>query len=236
MAENNSKSTNGEPKVTRAARKAEKRRAAEELRRRRTGQLENAKVAVERLEKALNAFENDAVRHKALSSHLQGFYDEIDKLTKSKALVEATDLVVQQSNYIVQDAKELIKGDVHLDRIKEFVPAGTNPEYRDVLLVLRTIQQSLARCETQSEGRKKNLSSKLRGAKTISAALQCYLDGKEDSVPSKAEIQAVIGGSVSGECLAEYEDGNDYFDFEKLDRHDLDSYLAENEGHKDLPL
>ena len=235
MVENNSKSATGESKITRAARKAEKRRAAEELRRRRAAQLENAKVVVERLEKTMNAFENDAVRHKALSSHLQGFYDEIDKLTKSKALVEATDLVVQQSNYIIQDAKELIKDDVHLDRVKEFVPAGTNPEYRDVLLVLRAIQQSLARCEAQSEGRKKNLSSELRRAKTISVALQCYLDGKEDSTPSKAEIQAVMGGSVSGDCFAEYEDGNDYFDFEKLDRHDLDAYLAENNSHKDHP-
>jgi len=233
MAENNSKLATGESKVTRAARKAEKRRAAEELRRRRTGQLENAKLAVERLEKALNAFENDTVRHRALSSHLQGFYEEIDKLTKSKALVEATDLVVQQSNYIIQDAKDLIKGDVHLDRVKEFVPAGTNPEYRDVLLVLRAIQQSLARCETQSEGRKKNLTSELRGARTISAALQCYLDGKEDSIPSKAEIQAVVGGSVTGDCFAEYEDGNDYFDFEKLDRHDLDAYLGQTTVHKD---
>src|ERR1700737_3050955 len=150
MAEDNSKLASSESKATRAARKAdEKRRAAEELRRRRAEQLENAKIAVERLEKAFKALENDAVRHKALSSHLHGFYDEIDKLTKSKALVEATDLVVQQSNYIIQDAKELIQGDVHLDRVKEFVPAGTNPEYRDVLLVLRAIQQSLARCETQ---------------------------------------------------------------------------------------
>ena len=91
-----------------------------ELRRRRTQQLEIAKAAAERLETALHSARDKSERSEALANHLSGFYgfyEEVDKLAKGKALVEATDLIVEHANAIVQDAKALIQGDSYLDRV-----------------------------------------------------------------------------------------------------------------------
>jgi hypothetical protein len=57
-----------------------------------------------------------------------------------------TDLAVAQANDTIRDAKKIIKKDVYLDRIKEFVPAGDNPVYPDVLVIIRSVRDSLDRC------------------------------------------------------------------------------------------
>ena len=78
---------------------------------------------------------------------MDGFYEEIDKLTKGKALMEVTPLMLEQVNDVIRDSKAMVKGDTYLDRIKEFVSAGNNPLYPDVLVTLRALQQVLERFE-----------------------------------------------------------------------------------------
>ncbi len=48
-------------------------------------------------------------------------------------------------NSQIADAKGMVFRDVYLDRLKEFVPAGNNPSYPDLLLALRILQQCLER-------------------------------------------------------------------------------------------
>src|ERR1700689_3653359 len=74
-------------------------------------QLEDTQAAAAKLEIAVRAARDKDERCEALTSHLLGFYEEVDKLTKGKALLEATDLIVEHANDIVRDAKSLIEGD-----------------------------------------------------------------------------------------------------------------------------
>ena len=133
-------------------------------RRQRSQQLEIAKRAVDALQEKLRIILRNAKSCAALSNHLEGFYEEIDKLAKGKTLVPVTDLVVQEANDIVRDAKALITSDTYLDRVKEFVPAGDNPVYPDVLLSIRAVRQSLERAETHSDNRQQYLANLLREA------------------------------------------------------------------------
>ena len=122
----------------------------------RTQQLEITQGGVDRLETALRSISEKDEQCKSFADHLSGFYAEVDKLAKGKTLVPATDLIVEQANNIVRDAKTLIEGDPYLDRIKEFVPAGDNPVYPDVLLTARVVQQAVGRYQRQLDTPKKD--------------------------------------------------------------------------------
>jgi hypothetical protein len=78
-------------------------------------------------------------------SHLHGLYDEVDKLAKGKSLLPTSDLLVELVNSLITDMKNLVFRDEYLDRLKAFVPAGNNPNYPDVLVALRILQQTLER-------------------------------------------------------------------------------------------
>jgi hypothetical protein len=80
-----------------------------------------------------------------LLNHVQGFYLEVDKLAKGKAMLEVTQRILDETNLIISDAKRLAKNDPFLSRTKEFVTAGNNPVYPDVVVTIRTVQQSLDR-------------------------------------------------------------------------------------------
>jgi hypothetical protein len=166
-----------------------------------------------------------------LDSHLRGFYQEIDKLAKGKTLLVVTDLVVEQANAIIRDAKTLIQGDPYLDRVKEFVPAGDNPVYPDVLLVARTVQQSLQRNERGLSPRSAAANSRLLEAQTICVALECFLEEEEEEEEeeryvSKEQVEERLDDSIEDDWFKEYDDGNEYFDFDRLDRLNLQSYLS----------
>lgn len=80
--------------------------------------LEASRAAVTEIEQKLGAARENAATFKALVSHLNGFYQEIDKLSKNKGVFEATDLVVEAINDIVRDAKRFAAGDPYLNRTK----------------------------------------------------------------------------------------------------------------------
>jgi hypothetical protein len=212
--------------AARAAAAADKRREAEELRRKTAKQLEEAKLAAKRLEDQLRANSETAARRDALSSHLKGFYSEIDKLTKGKTLIPVTDLVVERINEIVRDAKAIVEGDTYLDRVKEFVPAGDNPVYPDVLMTARTIMESLERFKSRIEAIEKGIAKLIREAKTIQVAAQLYLDN--NFIPSKEQVKEVLGGKFVSDAwfLTDETSGEESFDFDRLDRCRLEEYFS----------
>jgi len=64
-----------------------------------------------------------------------------------------------------------VTDDTCLDRIKEFVPAGDNPLYPDLLVVMRGVRDSLRRGEGTLRGRRSHFDDVLAEARTISIAL-----------------------------------------------------------------
>jgi hypothetical protein len=111
----------------------------------RQNQLDNALVALDIHSKFALALRKSSQDYSAQASQLEGVYDEVDKLTKSKSIVPPSDLLVEVVNNQIADAKGIVFRDVYLDRLKKFVPAGNNPSYPDLLLALRILQQSLER-------------------------------------------------------------------------------------------
>jgi hypothetical protein len=85
------------------------------------------------------------IRWEQTSSELNGLYQEIDKIYKKAPEEPISDLTVENVNNLIKDTKEIVKDDPYIDRVKEFVPAGDNPEYRDVIIVLRQLTQGLDR-------------------------------------------------------------------------------------------
>jgi hypothetical protein len=223
--------TEGKPesKAERAARRAEaraaKRKAEEETADRRRSQLETARSIAAKLDERVLAARGNTRRYAALDSQLTGYYEEIDKLAKGKAMLEVTDLVVEQTNDIIRDAKGIIQGDIYLDRVKEFVPAGNNPVYPDVLLTLRTVQQCLLRFGNGMEDREKGLLKTLHECRTVVAALECHL--AEDKYALKDNVKARLdSGSPAANWFWEDQNGNNLFDFYKLDRRNLEDYFG----------
>ena len=106
-------------------------------------------------------------RSKILQSVSLGLYEEIDKLAKKAPADQVTDLILEQTNDVIREAKELLSDDVFIQRYKEFVPAGDNPEHRDVVVVLRQIREGLARFAPTVEPRQKWLQTVLRDAKGV---------------------------------------------------------------------
>jgi len=173
-------------------------------------QLRAAELKLQNVEANLHTVRS----YEALSSHLEGFYLEIDKLAKGRALIEATDLVVAQANDIIRDAKEIIKGDVYLDRIKEFVPAGTNPVYPDVLLVAQSVNKALDRFGEQQEDGTKALTSRRTELLVTVRALKLFLE--EGDHLSKDQIADLGDGEIDEDWFFESDDGKEYFNFDRI--------------------
>lgn len=222
MAQQNSE----DARPARERKKSEKQAAVDGLRNQRTKKLEAANSAVARLQDELRAVKKLTNRRDALVSHLGGFYQEIDKLTKGKTLLPVTPLMVEQANDIIRDAKEVVTDDTYLDRIKEFVPAGDNPPYPDVLVVMRGVRDSLKRGEGQLQGRRSHLADLLTEARTISVALRLnVVDGEE--IVLKEDVEEQLGEEgVAAAWFPADENGDEGFDFDDVDTRDIDSYLS----------
>jgi DNA repair exonuclease SbcCD ATPase subunit len=211
----------------RAAARAEKLRAEEETREKTRRQSETAEEAVVKLEAEVEVAATTSARRYELAHHLKGFYSEIDKLTKGKGMIQVTDVLVESFNDIVRDAKSIVDGDTYLNRVKEFVPAGDNPTYAEMLVKTRAVVESLERFKQRIEAREKAIAKALREANTIRAAAQYYIENGE--VPAKEDIQAWLGGRfISGDWFLGNENGDEVFDFERLDTCNLEEYFTVN--------
>jgi hypothetical protein len=203
----------------------EKQRAAEELKKRRSSQLRTAQTAATTLSGQLASIDKVALKYEALSDHLKGFYDEVDKLTKGKSLIPVTDLTVVRINEVIGDAKNIVSGDAYLDRVKEFVPAGDNPVYPDVLMTARVVSDCLQRFGERLKHDRSVISGKLNETWTIQIALELY--GQGTNSPRKELVERHLGDKTFyGWFHFDAVTGAHQFDFEGLDERNLESYLS----------
>src|SRR5207244_5124813 len=112
-----------------------------------------------------------------LQSVSLGLYDEMDKLAKKAGADQVTDLALEQVNDFIRDAKALMTEDAYIQRYKEFVPAGDNPEYRDVVVVMRQLRQGLERLDTNVSLLQARWKVPLADAKGVRVAVQLMLEG-----------------------------------------------------------
>jgi hypothetical protein len=222
-----------EVRLARESKKAQKQAAANALRDLRKANLDRTEVAIRRLVDELKSAKKAENRLNMLASHLEGFYEEIDKLTKGKALLPVTPLMVEQANDIVRDAKEIVSGDTHLDRIKEFVPAGDNPLYPDVLVVMRGVRDSLNRGRAQPKRHRDHVVYLLREARTMAVALQLNIESGEEPVLREQVAERLEKDEIASVWFIEDEDGSLVFDFNDLDSRDIESYLSRSPDDDD---
>ena len=196
---------------------------AEALRR---SQLDTVQTAIDRLSAWLQTAKKKEDDCAFLESHVSGFYIEIDKLTKGKTLLPATDLMVESINRIIQDAKALMDEDLYIGRLKEFVPAGDNPTYPDVLMVTRTIMSAADRARPRFTSAVKKAAAKSLDARTFKCALELFLQ-EPSEVVTKDEVETNVG--KVGQSFWTDDDNKHnqaLFDFDRLDELDLSEHLA----------
>lgn len=159
-----------------------------------------------------------------LDSVSLGLYEEIDKLSKKAPAEPVSELVVEQVNDLVRETKQLIVLDTYVQRLKEFVSAGDNPQHRDVVIVLRQIRQGLERYRSELRDKASTLSISRHEANGIEFALRSYMEN---------------GRNVSEEHLQRYQfdlpkrwltegdfQKDRHFDFSELDKINIVEYFA----------
>ena len=184
-------------------------------------QLEQVRGIAADLKQRLQAYYSDSKKLSLLQSVAAGLYDEADKLSKKAPAESASDLMLEQVNDIIRETRELLQGDVYVQRLREFVPAGNNPELRDVVVVLRQIRQGMERFRTKLtdfEGKARSLISQ---ADTIILAIEYQLANQES--PGKKYISELLGHTPDN--WFKYVFGDNVFNFEKLDRTNIIDYF-----------
>jgi hypothetical protein len=109
------------------------------------------------------------IRWEHVSSELDGIYFELDKIYKKAPEEQISALTVDIVNQVISDAKEVIDNDPYIDRVKQFVPAGDNPEYRDVIMVLKQVRQGLDRFKKSYMPGHKSLSELVEELESLKA-------------------------------------------------------------------
>lgn len=190
---------------------------------RRNEQLEQLKEAINNLHGLLKLFRQNQKKLTLLDSVSEGLYEEVDKLAKKAPAEPLTDLALEQVNDIIRETKQLIESDSYVQRLKEFVPAGDNPQHRDAVVVLRQIRQGLDRFSDELHSKIDKFTSHIQDARGIQVAIELYLEN---------------GGSIEKDDLKEYgvtvssdwlvgDFPDQHFNFDKLDRTDIKDYFSE---------
>lgn len=168
-----------------------------------------------------------------LWDHAHGFYEEIDKLAKGKSMLEVTDRAVEETNSIIADTKRIVGSDPYLARTHEFVPAGNNPVYPDVLFALRAIIQSLERFRAKRTDEEKAHSETVTELNTILAAIE-LLEGGAEAVSVQILTQK-LGRPPNQKWMHSFGFPNDSkFNFERLK--EAGPPIVKNEGRVQLAL
>lgn len=199
-----------------------------ELRERRSAKLLAAESKLRQADAALRALREQVRRREALADHLDTFYAEVDKLAKGNRQIEATNLAVNQANEIIRDAKAVVAGDVYLDRVKEFVPAGENPIYPDVLLVAATVQAAVRRTKSVLAEEEKRLYETWLQAGTLAAAAGLLLEHGE--TPLWADVKHALGEKPAVQWFYNAEDDRTYFNLDRFDAADEEALFSTAAG------
>lgn len=135
-------------------------------------------------------------------------------------------MIVEGTNSIIRDAKALIDGDVYVGRLKEFVAAGDNPVYPDILMVARTIQQATVRFQGTLQTRRNRLATVIREAETIKCALEFFIEDGEGYVSSKEDVETSVDKPTDSWFELNEDGDGPFFDFDRLDGLDLNKHLT----------
>ena len=152
------------------------------LKERRTEKRAAIEAARDELEADVASTKEDMSQTDLLKSVTDGLYEELDKLSKKAPVDEATDLVVDHVNTVIEDVRALAPNDVYVQRVNPFVPAGDNPEHRDVILVLKQLRQGLDRCADRLERREKTLANRISLALGLIVALAFYIERSKTQI------------------------------------------------------
>jgi hypothetical protein len=145
----------------------------------RTEQLEQLEEVIVTLKDRLEEVEQGRDTLPLLESVANALYQEIDKLCKKAPAEPITDLVLEEVNNTIKETKQLAGSDPYVQRLNEFVPAGDNPQQRDVIVVLRLVQGGLERYAKDAANERAEIRSALAMADGVEIALQLYLAGHE---------------------------------------------------------
>jgi hypothetical protein len=187
---------------------------------RREAQLEQINSAITTLAKRLNELTATRKTLDLLESVSLGLYEELDKLAKKAGAEEVTQLVLEQVNDVIKESRELVKDDPYVQRYHEFVPAGNNPQHRDVVVVLRQIRQGLERFAETLKSSISSCGTTLSDAKGVRIAILLFLQGVEDVSEGNFTANEV---SVQKRWMRGYPG---QFSFDLLDRTDIPTYFS----------
>ena len=200
----------------------------EEMDAKRKKQLEQVRDIADDLKRRLQASYADSKRLALLHSVAIGLYDEGDKLSKKAPAETASDLMLEQVNDIIRETRESLKDDVYVQRLREFVPAGNNPQLRDVVVVLRQLRQGIGRTDDNATGFQRQAKHLANEAQVIITALELYIEtGK---APSDDSVRYLVEASVLGTSDHDWFVFNNhalqhYFNIDKLDRTNIAEYF-----------
>jgi hypothetical protein len=162
-----------------------------------------------------------------LDSVSEGLYEELDKLCKRAPAEPITDLVLGQVNDIIRETKSLAQTDPFVQKLNEFIPAGDNPQQRDVVVVLRQIRQGLQRCRNHLSRHEEKLSNSLLEAEGIQTALYIFIEEKEEATEEYFEAEKREYDVLDRNHWFTDDDPR-CFDYEKLDKINLKAYFSDN--------
>jgi hypothetical protein len=194
----------------------------------RAKQLKLVRAAIRKLEEAADEARKKNKRRKALLSHLRTFYSEMNNIAKGKAmsLIPVAELMVVQINDAIADAKELIQGDVYLDRVKPFISAGNPPSYPEVLLVAKTVEEVLVRQGLDFDALLEVIQQKQHQATTVQAGLECAMENIEYAI-SVDDVEERLDDTPDRRWITTDDQDNEIFDLDRLDALDISAYFTE---------
>ncbi len=191
----------------------------------RTKQMEDLDLIIERVQDKSDRSHVARIQQlPLLESVSKGLYEEIDKLCKKAPAEPITDLGLEQVNDVIIATKELAQGDPYIQKLTVFVPAGDNPQQRDVVIVLRQIRQGLERFRNNIDQTNKTLQSRMTEASLLRAAVQLFLEGHER--PDKDDFDEYDLHLPDRWSTGIYPK---HFNFDKLDKTNLQEYFSEVE-------
>lgn len=195
-----------------------------EIQEHRQGQLSALDQAIEILTNKLREFREKEQKVELLQRVSLGLYEEMDKLAKIAGADQVTDLALEQINDFIHDAKNLMADDPYVQKYKEFVPAGDNPEYRDVVVVIRQLRQGLERLETSLKSVETRLHEVSQDAKAVRVVVQLLLEGNDEISREDLKEHEV---TAKDRWFVQNEDFEEpIFSVDVLDRTDFSKYFA----------
>lgn len=149
-----------------------------------------------------------------------GLYDEIDKLCKKAPAETITDLALNQVNTVIKETKEIPIVDAFVARLTEFIPAGNNPEHRDVVVVLKQLQLGQVRLTQSISGANSTNRRLLAEAKGLVCAIELLVEGTSQADIGKNALK------YYGHHMSDYwYDEEECFNFNRIAEMDPKTYF-----------